>query len=134
MIEGEELPPLAREITTTTVVAAAVASRDFYPAHHDSRFARQAGIRDVFINIITTGGFVGKYLTDWSGPEGEITWMKFRLKVPCCAGDTLTMTGKVARKYGDAGQHLVDVEYNLAVRDGTHCAGVASMTMPAKDG
>jgi len=81
--------------------------------HHDLRFAQKAGARDIFINILTSGGFVSRYLTDWSGPEGELKRMKFHLGVPCYAGDTLTMTGKVVRKYVDGDQHLVDIEYSF---------------------
>jgi acyl dehydratase len=130
--EGEKLPTLTREITTTTVVATAIASRDFYPAHHDRRFAQRAGARDIFINILTSGGFVGRYLTEWSGPEGELKRMKFHLGVPCYAGDILTMTGKVVKKYIDGDQYLVDIEYNFIVPGGSHCNGMATMILPAR--
>ena len=130
--EGEKLPTLIREITTTTVVATAIASRDFYPVHHDLRFAQKAGARDIFINILTSGGFVGRYLTDWSGPAGELKRIKFHLGVPCYAGDILTMTGKVAKKYIDGDQHLVDIEYNFIVPGGSHCSGIATMILPAR--
>ncbi len=129
---GEKLATLTREITTTAVVAAAIASRDFYPVHHDLRFAQKAGARDIFINILTSGGFVSRYLTDWSGPEGELKRIKFHLGVPCYAGDTLTMTGKVVKKYLDGDQHLVDIEYNFIVPGGSHCSGTATMILPAR--
>ena len=129
--EGDELPTLTRDVSTTTVISAAIASRDFYPVHHDFRFAQGAGARDIFLNIISTGGFVGKYLTDWSGPEGEIKRMKFHLGVPCCAGDMLKMTGRVTEKREDAGERLVDIDYDLAVADGSHCRGTATMILPA---
>jgi len=118
----EKLTTLTREITTTAVVAAAIASRDFYPVHHDLRFAQKAGARDIFINILTSGGFVSRYLTDWS----------FHLGVPCYAGDTLTMIGKVVRKHVDGDQHLVDIEYNFIVPGGSHCSGTATMILPAR--
>jgi acyl dehydratase len=130
--EGEHLPALTSEVTATTVIAAAIASRDFYPVHHDRLFAQRAGARDIFTNIITSGGFVQRYLTGWSGPEGELARLKFRLGVPCYAGDTLSMTGKVARKYVKGGQCLLDLEYGFVVPHGSHCTGTATMVLPAR--
>lgn len=128
--EGGKLPTLTKEITTTTVIATAIASRDFYPVHHDFRFAQKAGAKDIFINILTSGGLVGRYLTEWSGPEGELKRVKFHLGVPCYAGDILTMTGKVVKRYTDGGRHLVDIEYNFTVPGGSHCKGMATMILP----
>ena len=130
--EGDDLPTLSREVTTTTIIAGAIATRDFYPLHHDFRFAQKAGAKDILMNNITTGGFVGRYLTDWSGPEGEIKRMKFRLGIPCHPGDTLTMTGKVARKHRDADEHLIDIEYDFVVANGSHCKGTATMMLPVR--
>lgn len=130
--EGADLPTLKKEVTATTIIAAVIATRDFYPLHHDHRFAQKAGLKDIIMNNITTGGFVSRYLTDWSGPEGELKRMRFHLGFPCHPGDTLTMTARVTRKYADAGEHLAEVEYSLAVPDGIHCNGTATMILPVK--
>jgi len=130
--EGDALPTDTRDVTRTTVVATALATRDFYPVHHDHIFAHASGARDIFINILTTNGLVSKYLTDWSGPEGEIKKFSFRLGMSCYAGDTLTMVGKVARKYTEGNEHLVDLEYTFSVADGPHATGTATMSLPAK--
>ena len=37
---GDELPPFELPVTSTVIVAGAIASRDFMPAHHDAEFAR----------------------------------------------------------------------------------------------
>jgi acyl dehydratase len=130
VVEGEALPILVKEITATTIVAGAIAARDFAPIHHDFRAAQRAGLSDIVMNNITTGGLVGRYLTDWSGPEGELKRIKFRLGLPCHPGDTLTMTGKVVRKRRHSGEHLVDLEYDFLVPRGSHCRGVATICLP----
>ena len=66
---GEELPALEVPITTTAIVAGAIASRDYQDVHHDAELARKRGSKDVFMNILTTNGYVGRYVTDWAGPE-----------------------------------------------------------------
>lgn len=130
--EGDELPTQTREITCTTVVATAIATRDFYPVHHDREFARSTGARDIFLNILTTGGLVGKYLTDWSGPEGQLKRIAIRLGAICYPGDTLTSTGKVVKKYTEGDEHLVDLEYTLSVAEGPHAMGTATMALPTR--
>ena len=39
------------------------------PVHHDKAAAQAQGMQDVFMNILTTNGLVGRYVTDWAGPE-----------------------------------------------------------------
>jgi acyl dehydratase len=130
VVEGEALTVIPEEITATTIIAGAIASRDFAPIHHDVRAAQRAGLPDIIMNNITTGGLVGRYLNDWSGPEGEIKRMKFRLGLPCHPGDTLTMTGRVLRKYCQSNECLVDLEYDFQVPRGSHCRGTATLILP----
>lgn len=130
--EGQKLPTLVKEVTATTVIAGAIASRDFMPVHHDKDFAQKQGIPDIFFNILTTGGWVGKYLTDWSGPEAELKRVDIRLGMPCFPGNTLTWNGTVVKKYVENGEHLVDVEYEGNVPMGNHARGVVTMVLPTK--
>ncbi|MFC2058265.1 acyl dehydratase [Chloroflexota bacterium] len=130
--EGDELPKLIKEVTATTVIAGAIASRDFMPVHHDRDFARKQNAEDLFMNILTSGGWAGRYLTDWAGPEGELKKMSYRLGASCYPGHTLTWSGKVVKKYTEDNLHLVDIEYIGAVPIGNHFSGKATLSLPAK--
>jgi len=66
---GDELPTLELPITRTLIVSGAIASRDYQDVHHDSVLATDRGSKDIFMNILTTNGLVGRYVTDWSGPR-----------------------------------------------------------------
>ena len=120
------------DITCTTVISGAIASRDFTPVHHDRDFVQNLGLKDIFLNNATICGYVGKYLTDWTGPEGELKEISFRIGASCFPGDTMTMTGKVVKKYVEADQHLVDVEYEFNVPGGRNCGGKATLALPAR--
>jgi len=130
--EGQELPPLTKEVTATTIIAGALAHRDFHPLHHDRDFAVKQGVPNIFPSFLTTSGWAAKYLADWAGPEGEPKRMAFRLEAPCFPGDTLKWNGKVVKKYTEGNEHLVEVEYVATVPRGTHCTGTASMTLPIR--
>ena len=69
---GDELPTLVLPITRTLVVSGALASRDYQDVHHDHVLAQSRGSKDIFMNILTTNGLVGRYVTDWSGPRGRL--------------------------------------------------------------
>ena len=93
---GDALPELAIPITASLVVGGAVASRDFTPVHHDRAAAQAAGLGDVFMNILTSNGLVGRYITDWAGPDATIRNVKIRLGTPNLPGDTMTLSGTVS--------------------------------------
>ena len=66
---GDALPDFTLDLTSTMVVAGAIASRDFMPAHHDPEFAKGQGAPDIFLNILTTNGYIARFVTDWAGPD-----------------------------------------------------------------
>ncbi|WP_149181422.1 MaoC family dehydratase [Streptomyces sp. TRM49041] len=96
-----ELPPLAVPVTRTLIVAGALASRDFQDVHHDPEAARAKGSPDIFMNILTTNGLVGRYVTDHLGPRARLRKVAIRLGAPCHPGDTLTLTGTVTAVHAD---------------------------------
>jgi len=126
---GTELPPLAVPITTTLVVAGALASRDFTPVHHEKGAAQAQGMQDVFMNILTTNGLVGRYVTDWAGVDARITAVSIKLGTPNLPGDTMTLSGRVKSKDEAAGT----VEVEVAGRNawGNHVTGSVTVALPA---
>lgn len=122
---GDELPVEVREVDTTLVVAGAIASRDFYPVHHDKPFAEAAGSPDVFLNILTTNGLMVAYLGNWCGPAWDIVGVDLRLKVPAFPGQTLTITGTVTGVEDET--RTVQVEFTAATDFGPHCQGTATL-------
>ena len=50
------------------------------------------------MNILTTNGFVGRYVTDWTGALGVLKKVAIKLGAPNYPGDTMEMTGEVVAK------------------------------------
>jgi uncharacterized OB-fold protein/acyl dehydratase len=117
------LPELVIEVTPTVVVATALATRDFYPVHHDHAMAVRSGSKDIFLNILTTTGLVQRYVTDWAGPEAIVRAVSIRLGVPCYAGDTLTFTGRFAETAD--GERVIDVTGSCSL--GNHVTGTVRL-------
>ncbi|NIB38931.1 hypothetical protein HBA55_04995 [Pseudomaricurvus alkylphenolicus] len=93
---GQSLPPLEHEVTATTVVLGAMASRDWRPMHHDRDFAiNRNGARDIFLNTPNQAAWLERLITDWSGPKGRLGAMRFQMKTSVYPGDRMRLTGKV---------------------------------------
>ena len=130
---GDELPTLVLPITRTLIVSGALASRDYQDVHHDSELAKSRGSKDIFMNILTTNGLVGRYVTDWSGPSSLITEVKIRLGAPNYPDDTMTFTGSVADKapLAEDGQRgVVTVAVRGANQLGDHVTGTVVVSLP----
>jgi acyl dehydratase len=127
---GEELPPFELNVTPTVIVAGAIASRDFMPAHHDPVFAKGQGAPDIFMNILTTNGYVARYVTDWAGPEAVLKSIKIRLGAPAVPGKPLRFTGRVAGKAEADLECVVELAVRLANDLGDHATGTVTLTLP----
>jgi uncharacterized protein len=128
--EGEELPELELGVTATVIVAGAVASRDFMPAHHDRDYARAQGAPDIFMNILTTNGYVARYITDWAGPEAMLRRISIRLGAPTVPGHTLRFNGRAVEERTDDGQRSVQVALRATNELGDHATGTVDLTLP----
>jgi acyl dehydratase len=134
---GDELPALNYEVTATTVVLGALATRDWRPMHHDKDFAvHRNGTRDIFLNTPNQAAWFERYLTDWSGPHGRLARVTFRMKGSVFPGDTMSLQGVVESTEVDAvGCGFASVGVTLSV-DGdvkTTCAARLALPRSADD-
>ena len=127
---GDELPPFELEVTSTVIVAGAIASRDFMPAHHDPTFARAQGAPDIFMNILTTNGYVARYVTDWAGPEALLKSIRIRLGAPAIPGKPLRFRGRVADKSEAGGECILELAVRAANDLGDHATGTVTLCLP----
>ncbi len=116
---GDALPELAIPITVTLVVGGALASRDYTPVHHDKAAAQAQGMADVFMNILTTNGLVGRYVTDWAGPDAVLRGVAIKL-------------GTVQSKDDATREVVVEIAGKNAW--GNHVTGTVRLTLPASRG
>ncbi|MCX5055853.1 MaoC family dehydratase [Streptomyces sp. NBC_00201] len=132
MRPGEVLPALEIPITRTLVVAGAIASRDYQDVHHDAELARQKGSPDIFMNILTTNGLVGRYITDHFGPAAVLRKVAIRLGAPNYPGDTMVLTGTVEKVVEEAEGDTATVRVAGANGIGSHVTGTVTVTVPSE--
>ena len=130
---GDTLPELVLPLSRTVIIATALASRDYQDVHHDHALAQQRGSKDIFMNILSTNGIVGRFVTDWSGPGAVLTDVNIRLGAPNYADDTMTLTGTVTAK-DDApaeGRGGIEVTVKGSNSLGDHVTGTGRLRLPA---
>ena len=127
---GDELPVFVLSVTTTVIVSGAIASRDFMPAHHDPDFARAQGAPHMFMNILTTNGYVARFVTDWAGPEARLRNIKIRLGAPAIPGKPLRFSGRVEKVSDENDERVIEVSVRAANDLGDHATGTVLLGLP----
>lgn len=123
---GQQLPELVIEASVRNIVATAIASRDYQDVHHDIATAQLKGSKTIFTNILTSNGYVLRYVTDFFGPLAVVRTSKIRLGAPNYAGDTMTMRGEVTKVDGK----LVEVAVRGTNSLGDHVIGTVTVELP----
>ena len=133
---GDVLPVLRYDVTATTVVLGALATRDTRPMHHDHDFAvNRNGTQDIFLNTPNQAAWFERYLTDWSGPRGRLGRMKFRMKGSVFPGDTMVLAGTIEHtETDDLGCGWATVLVRLTVEDDLKTDCTARIALPVYDG
>ena len=127
---GDELPAFALDVTATVVVAGAIASRDFMPVHHDRDYAVAQHAPDIFMNILTTNGYVARFVSDWAGPEAMLRKISLRLGAPAVPNKVLRFTGRVTETSVEGDEGVVEVAIAAANDLGDHATGTVRLTLP----
>ncbi len=100
-----EMPPLTRQVLAIYCGA----SGDHNPIHVDIDFARESGLDDVIAHGMLIMAYMGRALTNWV-PQGAIRSFDTRFQAMTRIGDAITVRGRIAEKFDDAGTPCVRVE------------------------
>ena len=122
---GQALPELVIPITASAIVAGAIATNDFQNVHHDKAAAQATGVPDIFMNILTTNGFVQRFVTDWAGQDARIRNVAIRLGAPNFVGDAMRMNGEVATV--DADKRTAEIKVSGRNGIGEHVSATVTI-------
>lgn len=125
---GDQLPALEIPITVTLISGGAVATRDYFPGHHDKDAAQALGSPHVFMNILTTSGLVERFVEGWCGPGGRFRDLRIRLGAPNYPGDSMTFSGEVTAL--NAEKQEVEITLKGKNSMGNHVTGTVALTLP----
>ena len=130
--EGDEVPAVAFPLSVYRLVVAAGGNRDFNSIHHNAEYARASGASDIYA---MTGFLMGAWertVREFIGLDGTIRKIAgFRMKGFNVVGSTVTVSGRVVKKWVDDGVGFVDLEIASTNRDVTTVGpGTVTVTLP----
>lgn len=129
--EGDAIPPVSLHLTYTKVALIPMATWDLFPGHHDPAYAHSQGQKDIYLNTGIFQGFADRVVTDWSGPATFIARRKITMVGSVYPGDTLTGSGRVKRKYVEAGKAKVDLDVELTTEKGRAVMVETTIILPS---
>lgn len=129
---GDTLPTLTYDVTATTVVLGALATRDWRPMHHDYDFAvNRNGTQDIFLNTPNQAHWFERYVTDWTGPKGRLGRMTFRMAGSVFPKDTMAFNATVTEvERDDTGCGWVALAITLTVEGAVKTSCTARVALP----
>lgn len=132
--EGDEITdwPTVENVSRSHFVRYAGASGDFNPMHHDDTVATSVGYPSVFGHGMFTVGLLSHYVTDWVG-IGNLRKFSTQMRGQLYPGRTLSITAKVAKKYKDGADNLIEAELAVTDDQGTVLVtATATAALPSK--
>lgn len=101
--------------------------------HAEDSMAQEIGIPGAYDYGCQRFCWLGNLMTNWQGDDGFLKRLYMELRRFNVLGDTTWCRGKVARKYVEAGEHLVDCEvYGQNQRGEITTKGTATVALPSK--
>jgi hypothetical protein len=123
---GLRLPEEVIPVTVPLVTGGAIATRDYFPGHHDLEAARALGSPHIFMNILTTNGLVQRYVENWAGETCVLHALKIKLGMPNYPGDQMTLSGEVKAFDASTGRYTIEIKGRNGM--GNHVTGTVDLS------
>ncbi|MBI4216326.1 MAG: hypothetical protein HY687_02910 [Chloroflexi bacterium] len=132
--EGQELPSsYSIPLTWTKITHTVSGTQDFNPQHHDPDFCHKMGYEQPFVMLASYHALFGRLITDWIGDEGSVRKFSMEMRKMNRLYDTVTMKGKVTKKYVQGGDHYVDADIWIeSDKQGITTPGNCTVILPSK--
>lgn len=134
--EGEEIPPLRKDVTTVNILMYVASVWLMDRIHFDHPFAtKRRGLPGVVAPGNMGGDYYAQLLSEYAGEGGRVRKMSFQFRSFMLADDVLTVGGKVVKKYVSEGKGLVELELWIKNQHDVNCVpgkGLVALPMRAE--
>jgi hypothetical protein len=129
---GQPLPALRLPITLQRLVMEAGANRDFSPWHFDLDVARALGAPAAFANTTLIETLLEAAVRCWGRLGARIRRLEFAMRGHNCAGDVVSIGGRVTGKHDLGDEHTVTLELWIDSPRGRTVTGTALVALPTR--
>jgi acyl dehydratase len=110
--------PIGLPLTLRRAIQAVAGTRDYYPFHHDEKFAHENGAEGIFFNTMFLQAFAGRCATEWFGNDAFLRRLEIAMRGSNYVGRTLTVEARELARRDEGGRRFVEAEGMLATEDG----------------
>lgn len=128
---GDVLPAISLPLTLRRSVQAVAGTRDYYPVHHDEKFARESGAQAIFFNTMFLQGFAGRAVSEWFGNDAFPRRLEIAMRGSNYVGQTLTIEGAVEAVRKSNGRQIVDADATMSTEDGPTTGVKITVELPS---
>ena len=101
--------------------------------HWEHEMARETGLPAYYDYGGERIAWLSHAVTDWMGDDGFLRWLHVELRRFCFYGDTMWIKGRVANKYVEEGEHIVELDLWAENQRGELTApGKAKVLLPSR--
>jgi hydroxyacyl-ACP dehydratase HTD2-like protein with hotdog domain len=134
VVEGQEIVPLEKRVTTVNILMYLSTVWLMDRIHFDHPFATQ---RRGLPNVVAPGNMAGDYyvqlLSGWAGEKGELRKLAIQFRNFMLPEDLLTCGGRITKKYLSEGKGYVELELWLKNQNGVNCVpGKGTVELPLR--
>jgi acyl dehydratase len=116
---GDALPDVVfGPVTTSDVVRFSTSVETFYPLHHDANWVKERGMPAILLAGPFKHALMTESVSTWAGPESFIRENDCTHRAIDYPGTTLTVTGRITKRFVAEGLGHVECEVELTNSDG----------------
>jgi acyl dehydratase len=128
---GQIRPMITLPLTLRRAAQAVAGTRDYYPFHHDEKFARENGAEGIFFNTMFLQAFAGRCATEWFGNDAFLRRLEIAMRGSNYVGRTLAVEGRETTRREENDRRFVEVEGTLSTEDGPTTGVKWAIEVPA---
>lgn len=134
VMEGQEIPPLKKEVTNLNIAMYLSTVWLMDRIHFDYLFATQRrGLPDVVAPGNMGGDYYAQLLFDWAGGKGEVRKLSIQFRSFMIPGDILVCGGRITKKYVSEGKGCVELELWMKNQNDVNCVpGKGLVELPVR--
>ena len=131
---GSEIPSHTVSFNVVKMALFAAVSGDFYPSHYDNKWAMEKSHHPAAtVHGLHVTTHLSQLLTNWVAPNGALKRFSSQVRTQTFDGDTLTMKGRVSKKYTKGDENYLECEIWGENQDGMAViVGSAMVSLPSR--
>lgn len=125
--EGMRIDWIRLPVTYTMVAGVVGGTRDYFPGHHDPRYARAQGLPDIYLNTTFLQGLLDRIALQWAGPSWFVRRRTLLMHASIFPGDVIEGSGTVTAVADDGPGPMIVLDLRIGVGEEVRASGVVEI-------